>query len=110
MPEGLLFDGLVDRVAAAGFGDRIIGCAQAGVEYEADKIARKRYCDEAGIPVAPAWAEVEARDLPRDVLKTCLAYIHEFGDAVLKVPPTAPAAKAPASSSTPGTSKTSTTA
>jgi phosphoribosylamine---glycine ligase len=85
MPEGLLFDGLVDRVAEAGFGDRIIGCARAGVEYEADKIAAKRYCQEAGIPVAPAWAEVEARDYP-GVLKTCLAYIHEFGGAVLKYP------------------------
>src|SRR4030066_389146 len=31
MPEGLLFDGLVDRVAEAGFGDRIIGVTFAGV-------------------------------------------------------------------------------
>ena len=35
--------------------------------------------------MAPAWAEVEARDYPA-VLKTCLAYIHEFGGAVLKYP------------------------
>jgi phosphoribosylamine--glycine ligase len=85
MPEGLLFEGLVDRVTDAGFGDRIIGMAAAGVEYEADKIAGKRYCEQAGIPVAPAWAEVEARDYPA-VLKTCLAYLHEFGGAVLKYP------------------------
>jgi len=97
MPEGLLFDGLVDRVTEAGFGDRIIGVAAAGVEYEADKIAGKRYCEMAGIPVAPAWTEVEARDYPA-VLKTCLAYLHEFGGAVLKFP-TAPAAKAPGSCS-----------
>ena len=85
MPEGLLFEGLVDRVADAGFGDRIIGVAAAGVSYEADKIAGKRYCEQAGIPVAPAWTEVEARDYPA-VLKTCLAYLHEFGGAVLKYP------------------------
>jgi phosphoribosylamine---glycine ligase len=85
MPEGLLFDGLVDRVIEAGFGDRIIGLTSAGAAYEADKIACKRYCDEAGIPVAPAWAEVEARDYAA-VLKTCLAYIHDFGGAVLKFP------------------------
>jgi phosphoribosylamine--glycine ligase len=85
MPEGLLFDGLVDRVTEAGFGDRIIGCTEAGVEYEADKIAGKRACEQAGIPVAPAWTEVEARDYPA-VLKTCLAYLHEFGGAVLKYP------------------------
>jgi phosphoribosylamine--glycine ligase len=85
MPEGLLFEGLVDRVTDAGFGDRIIGMAAAGVEYEADKIAGKRYCEKAGVLVAPAWAEVEARDYPA-VLKTCLAYLHEFGGAVLKYP------------------------
>ncbi len=85
MPEGLLFDGLVDRVAEAGFGDRIIGLTHAGAEYEADKIAGKRSCEQAGIPVAPAWAEVEARDYAA-VLKTCLAYLHEFGGAVLKYP------------------------
>ena len=85
MPEGLLFEGLVDRVTEAGFGDRIIGVAAAGVAYEADKIAGKRYCEQAGIPVAPAWTEVEARDYPA-VLKTCLAYLHEFGGAVLKYP------------------------
>ena len=35
--------------------------------------------------MAPAWTEVEARDYPA-VLKTCLAYLHEFGGAVLKYP------------------------
>jgi len=85
MPEGLLFDGLVDRMAEAGFGDRIIGLTTAGAEYEADKIAAKRYCEQAGIPVAPAWTEMEARDYP-GVLKACLAYLHDFGGAVLKYP------------------------
>jgi phosphoribosylamine--glycine ligase len=85
MPEGLLFEGLVELVNEAGFGDRIIGVGSAGVEYEADKIAGKRVCEQSGIPVAPAWTEVEARDYPA-VLKTCLAYIHEFGGAVLKYP------------------------
>ena len=75
----------MDLVSEAGFGDRIIGVAAAGVAYEADKIAGKRSCEQAGVPVAPAWAEVEARDYPA-VLKTCLAYLHEFGGAVLKFP------------------------
>jgi phosphoribosylamine---glycine ligase len=85
MPEGLLFEGLVDRVAEAGFGDRLIGLDKAAAAYEADKIAGKRYCEQAGIPVAPAWTEVEARDYPA-VLATCLTYLHEFGGAVLKYP------------------------
>ncbi|MEJ2673352.1 MAG: hypothetical protein P8168_14365 [Deltaproteobacteria bacterium] len=85
MPEGLLFEGLVDRVSQAGFGQRLIGLDSRGAECEADKIACKRYCDQAGIPVAPAWTEAEARDY-LTVRAACLDYIHEFGGAVLKYP------------------------
>lgn len=85
MPESLIFDGLVDLVAEAGHGGKLIGLDRNGAFLEADKIAGKRLCREAGIPVAPAWAEVEARDFPA-VLATCLAYLHDFGGAVLKYP------------------------
>ncbi len=85
MPEALLFEGLVDLVAAAGFGDRIIGLGRAAAFIEADKIACKHLCREAGIPVAAAWAEVDARDYPA-ILATCLDYIHRAGGAVLKYP------------------------
>lgn len=85
MPEALIFNGLVDMVAAAGFGDRIIGLDQQGAFIEADKIACKKFCREAGIPVAPAWAEVDAKDYAA-VLRTCLEYIHAFGGVVLKYP------------------------
>lgn len=85
MPEALIFSGLVDRVAAAGYGDRIIGLDDKGSFIEADKIACKRLCRQAGIPVAPAWLEVDAQDY-RAVLATCLKYLHEFGGAVLKYP------------------------
>ncbi len=85
MPEALVFDGLVDLVAEAGHGGQVIGLSQKGAFVEADKIACKRLCQEAGIPVAPAWAEVEARDY-RAVLGVCLDYLHNFGGAVLKYP------------------------
>ena len=85
MPEGLIFEGLVDRLAEAGFQDRTIGLDARGAFLEADKIACKRLCREAGIPVAPAWAEADARDYPA-VLGTCLSYLHEYGGAVLKYP------------------------
>jgi phosphoribosylamine--glycine ligase len=62
MPEALLFDGLVDDVEAAGFGDRIIGLAKAGAFIEGDKLRCKYLCRDAGIPVAPEWFEVDARD------------------------------------------------
>jgi len=70
MPEALLFHGLVDQVAAAGFGDQIIGLDQEGSFLEADKIAGKELCAAAGIPVAP-WTTVNARDYAQ-VLATCL--------------------------------------
>jgi phosphoribosylamine---glycine ligase len=85
MPESLLFEGLVDRLSAAGFGDRIIGLDGPGAFLEADKIACKRLCREAGIPVAPAWEEADAKDYPA-VLGTCLDYLHAYGGAVLKFP------------------------
>lgn len=85
MPEALIFEGLVDKLAAAGHGDRVIGLDRQGAFIEADKIAGKRLCQAAGIPVAPAWQEVEARNYGA-VLATCLDYLHDFGGAVLKYP------------------------
>jgi phosphoribosylamine--glycine ligase len=85
MPEALIFEGLVDQLTAAGCGDRVIGLDSKGAFIEADKIACKRLCQEAGIPVAPAWIEVDARDY-RAVLRVCQDYLHDFGGAVLKFP------------------------
>ena len=85
MPEALLFEGLVDTVAQAGFGDRILGLNKSGAFIEGDKIECKKLCRDAGIPVAASWNEVDARDY-QSILSTCLNYIHDFGGAVLKYP------------------------
>jgi len=85
MPEALLFEGIVDDVEAAGFGDRILGLNRAGAFIEGDKIKCKELCQEAGIPVAPAWTALDAKDYPA-ILSTCLDYIHAHGGAVLKFP------------------------
>jgi len=85
MPEALLFEGLVDAVAQAGFADHIIGLAKAGAFIEGDKIECKKLCRDAGIPVADSWSEVDARDYKK-LLPTCLNYIHAHGGAVLKYP------------------------
>jgi len=85
MPESLLFDGLVDRLVAAGWEERILGLSRAGAFIEADKIAGKELCREAGIAVADQWAAVNAHDYA-EVLATCLNYIHRHGGAVLKYP------------------------
>jgi phosphoribosylamine--glycine ligase len=85
MPEALLFDGLVDEVEAAGFGDRIVGLNKSAAFIEGDKIKCKALCREAGIPVAASWAEVDAKDYST-LLHTCLDYIQKYGGAVLKYP------------------------
>ncbi|MDD2901450.1 MAG: hypothetical protein PHU44_03355 [Syntrophales bacterium] len=85
LPEALIFDGLVDQLTATGYGERVLGLDKRGAFLEADKIACKRFCQEAGIPVAPAWTEVDARDFP-GVLQICLGFLHEYGGAVLKFP------------------------
>jgi len=85
MPEALLFEGLVDVVEAAGFGDRILGLNQEAAFIEGDKIKCKELCRDAGIPVASAWTQIDARNYP-DILDNCLSYIQEFGGAVLKYP------------------------
>ena len=85
MPEALLFEGLVDTIEAAGFGDRIIGLNQKAAFIEGDKIKCKQLCQEAGIPVAAAWSTADAKDYQK-VLATCLDYIQAYGGAVLKYP------------------------
>lgn len=85
MPEALLFEGLVDRVGAAGFDDRILGLTAEAAFIEGDKIRCKELCQEAGIPVAHAWTQVDAKNYD-SVLKTALQYLADFGGAVLKFP------------------------
>ncbi len=85
MPEALLFEGLVDAVEHAGFGDHVIGLRKSGAFIEGDKIRCKKLCRDAGIPVATSWNEVDAKDY-QALLQTCLKYIHACGGAVLKYP------------------------
>ncbi|MGD9088388.1 MAG: hypothetical protein PVI38_07835 [Desulfobacterales bacterium] len=85
MPEALLFDGLVDAVEAAGFGERIVGLKKEAAFIEGDKIKCKELCQKANIPVATSWTAVDAKDYST-ILHTCLDYIQKFGGAVLKYP------------------------
>jgi phosphoribosylamine--glycine ligase len=85
MPESLLFEGLVDEVEAAGFGEHILGLNKSGAFIEGDKIRCKQLCREAGIPVAQSWTRVDAKNY-NDALSVCLSYIHDFGGAVMKFP------------------------
>lgn len=85
MPEALLFEGIVDAVEEAGLKDRLVGLNRAGAFIEGDKLKCKALCQKAGIPVAEAWVEVDARRYD-SVLSACLRLIEEYGGAVLKYP------------------------
>lgn len=85
MPEELLYQGIVDSVSAAGFGDRIAGLDRAGVFIEANKIKCKEKCKKTGIPVADEWTVVDAQSY-KSFLKACLEYIHKHGGVVPKYP------------------------
>lgn len=85
MPEDLFYQGIVDEVMKAGFGERIAGFTREGSFVEGDKIACKRLCKEFNIPVADEWFEVDARQW-KEVLKLSLYLIDKFGGAVIKYP------------------------
>jgi len=85
MPEALLFGGLVDELLEKGYGDRIAGLTASSSFVEADKIECKRLCEQARVPVADAWTEVDAGSY-QEVCRVCLEYIHSYGGAVLKYP------------------------
>jgi phosphoribosylamine--glycine ligase len=85
MPEALLFDGLVDRISAAGFEDRVLGLTSEAAFIEGDKIRCKELCRDAGIPVAHEWTQVDAKAYA-NVLDTVLQYLADYGGAVLKFP------------------------
>jgi phosphoribosylamine---glycine ligase len=88
LPEDLFYQGLIDKVSEAGFGEKISGLKREASFIEGDKIRAKEFCREAGVSVADEWTTVNAKDYPT-VLKICLEYIHRHGGAVLKYPYTA---------------------
>lgn len=88
LPEDLFYQGLVDRVSKAGFGEKIAGLTQEASFIEGDKIKAKEFLRAAGVPVADEWTVANARNF-ESVLKICLEYIHKYGGAVLKYPFTA---------------------
>jgi len=88
LPEDLFYQGLIDKVSEAGFGEKIAGLTREASFIEGDKIRAKEFLREAGVPVADEWTTVNAKDY-QSVLKICLKYIHKRGGVVLKYPYTA---------------------
>jgi len=84
MPEGLLFNGVVDRIRDNGFSSQVIGLDASAAFIEGDKIECKRALGER-IPFAPEWVVVDAKDW-QCVKAVVLRYLRDFGGAVLKYP------------------------
>lgn len=86
MPEDLLYQGVVDKIIQAGFGERVVGLDASGaLKIEGDKISGKMLSRMAGVPVADEWKVIDVRDY-QSVLSTCLKYIDRYGGAYLKFP------------------------
>jgi len=84
MPEDLIYQGLVNQLIEAGYGDRVIGLTKEAAFIEGDKVKAKIWLKRAGVPVAP-FEVVEARDL-QQVKKIVTLFIREHGGAVFKYP------------------------
>jgi phosphoribosylamine---glycine ligase len=84
MPEDLLYQGLVNELIEAGYGDRVIGLEKDAAFIEGDKIKAKTWMKSAGVPVAP-FEVADARDL-QQVKNRVTLFIRENGGAVLKYP------------------------
>lgn len=85
LPEALLFDGLVDKIAQHGFGEKIAGLTKDFAFIEGDKATCKLKLKEFNVPFADEWKIVDARSY-KDVLSTSLDFIDKYGGAVLKYP------------------------
>lgn len=85
LPEALLFDGLVDMVSEQGFSEKIAGLTKDFAFLEGDKAKCKQVLKDFNVPFADEWTIVDAKSY-KDVLATCLNYIHKYGGAVLKYP------------------------
>ncbi len=85
MPEALQIDGFVDEAIKVGYAYRVAGLTAEASFIEGDKWACKKLCHDAGVPVAPEWVTVDAKNY-RTFLGVCLGYLERHGGAYAKYP------------------------
>ncbi len=73
------------RWTKKGLGGKIAGLTKEFAFLEGDKARCKQVLKDIAVPVADKWTIVDGKSY-KDVLSTCLEYIHQFGGAVLKYP------------------------
>ncbi|MFC1828400.1 hypothetical protein ACFL0O_02180 [Thermodesulfobacteriota bacterium] len=84
MPEDLIYEGLVDDLIDAGYGDRVVGLTREAAFIEGDKVKAKVWMRRAGVPVAP-FKVADAKNL-QQIKAIVTQYIRKHGGAVLKYP------------------------
>jgi phosphoribosylamine--glycine ligase len=84
MPEDLLYEGLVNELIEAGYGDQIIGLTKEAAFIEGDKVEAKVWMKRAGVPVAP-FEVVDAKNL-QQIKGIVIEFMRNHGGAVLKYP------------------------
>ena len=84
MPEDLLYEGLVNELIEAGYGDQIIGLTKEAAFIEGDKVKAKAWMKRAGVPVAP-FEVADAKNL-QQIKSIVIEFMRNHGGAVLKYP------------------------
>jgi phosphoribosylamine---glycine ligase len=84
MPEDLIYDGIVNELIDAGYGDRVIGLTKEASFIEGDKVKAKTWMKRAGVPVAP-FKVADAKDL-QQIKRIVTHFIRIHGGAVFKYP------------------------
>ena len=84
MPEDLIYDGIVNELIDAGYGDRVIGLTREAAFIEGDKVKAKTWMKRAGVPVAP-FKVADAKNL-HQIKGIVTNFIRNHGGAVFKYP------------------------
>ena len=84
MPEDLLYEGLVNELIEAGYGDQVIGLTKEAAFIEGDKVKAKIWMKRAGVPVAP-FKVADAKNL-QQIKRIVTKFMRKYGGAVLKYP------------------------
>lgn len=84
MPEDLIYEGLVNELIEAGYGDQVIGLTKEAAFIEGDKVKAKVWMRRAGVPVAP-FKVADAKNL-QQIKSIVTKFMRNHGGAVLKYP------------------------
>lgn len=84
MPEDLIYEGLVNELIDAGYGDQVIGLTKEAAFIEGDKVKAKVWMRRAGVPVAP-FKVADAKNL-QQIKRIVTKFMRNHGGAVLKYP------------------------